>query len=183
LLTLLLVAGSVGLDNFAAAIAIGLSGVDRRVRLRIAVVFGVFEAGMPVVGLLVGRGLSGSLGASAHLVGGGLLIAAGAQMGVAALRSGDGDGRVPALGGAPMGRLIVLAAGLSIDNLIIGFALGAHRSPLVLSIVVIGVVSVGLSLLGLELGQRLGERIEHWSELLGAAVLVAVGVAILFKVI
>jgi len=191
LLTLLLVAGSVGLDNFAAAIAIGLTGVDRRVRLRIAVVFGVFEAGMPVIGLLVGRGLSGSLGAQAHLVGGGLLIAAGAQTAVVELRSRDGDGngdghghdRAPALAGAPLGRLIVLAAGLSIDNLIIGFALGAHRAPLVLSIVVIGVVSVGLSLLGLELGQRLGERIERWSELLGAAVLIAVGVAILFKVI
>ena len=193
MLTLLLVAGSVGLDNFAAAIAIGLTGVDRRVRLRIAVVFGVFEAGMPVIGLLVGRGLSGSLGAQAHLVGGGLLIAAGAQTAVVELRSRDGDGngdgdghghdRAPALAGAPLGRLIVLAAGLSIDNLIIGFALGAHRAPLVLSIVVIGVVSVGLSLLGLEFGQRLGERIERWSELLGAAVLIAVGVAILFKVI
>jgi len=40
LLTLLLVAGAVGADNFAAAIAIGLAGVDRQLRLRIAVVFG-----------------------------------------------------------------------------------------------------------------------------------------------
>jgi putative Mn2+ efflux pump MntP len=183
MLTLLLVAGSVGLDNFAAAIAIGLTGVDRRLRLRIAFVFGVFEAGMPVVGLLIGRGLSGSLGAQAHFVGGGLLIAAGAQMAVAALRSGDGDDRAPGLAGAPLGRLVVLAAGLSIDNLIIGFALGAHRAPLVQAIVIIGLVSVGLSLLGLELGQRLGQRVERWSELLGAAVLVAVGAAILFDVI
>jgi putative Mn2+ efflux pump MntP len=187
LLTLLLVAGSVGLDNFAAAIAIGLSGVDRRLRVRIAVVFGVFEAGMPVIGLLIGRGLSGSLGARAHLLGGSLLIAAGAQMAFLAVRSGSGpgpgDGRAPALASAPLGRLIVLAAALSIDNLIIGFALGARRAPLVLSIVVIGVVSVGLSLVGLELGQRLGERVGRWSELLGAAVLIAVGAAILFKVI
>jgi hypothetical protein len=36
LLTLLLVAGSVGADKLAAAIAIGLAGVDRHVRLRIA---------------------------------------------------------------------------------------------------------------------------------------------------
>ena len=77
----------------------------------------------------------------------------------------------------------MLAAGLSIDNLIIGFALGAHRAPLVLAVIVIGVVSVSLSLLGLELGQRLGESVEQRSELLGAAVLIAVGAAILFKVI
>jgi putative Mn2+ efflux pump MntP len=181
LLTLLLVAGSVGADNFAAAIAIGLAGVDRQVRLRIAVVFGLFEAGMPVIGLLVGRSLSGSLGSRAHLVGGGLLVLVGLQMGVRWLRS---DADAPsALAGAPLARLVLLAAGLSIDNLVIGFALGARDTPLVLSVIVIGVVSVGLSLLGLELGSRLGARVGHRSELLGAGVLVAVGAAILAHVI
>ena len=175
MLTLLLVAGSVGLDNFAAAIAIGLGGVDQRVRLRIAVVFGLFEAGMPVIGLLIGRGLSGALGSAAHLVGGGLLILVGAQMGVSTLRSDDEA--PPALAGAPLGRLALLAAGLSIDNLVIGFALGARDTSLVLAVIVIGVVSVGLSLAGLELGNRLGAEVGHRSELLGAGVLVAVGVA------
>jgi putative Mn2+ efflux pump MntP len=181
LLTLLLVAGSVGADNFAAAIAIGLAGVDRRVRWRIAVVFGLFEAGMPVIGLVVGRSLSGSLGSGAHLVGGGLLILVGLQMGISGLRADDDA--PPALAGAPIARLVVLAAGLSIDNLVIGFALGARATPLVLSVIVIGVVSVGLSLLGLELGSRLGAEVGHRSELLGAGVLVAVGAAILTHVI
>jgi putative Mn2+ efflux pump MntP len=180
-LTLLLVAGPIGADNFAAAIAIGLAGVDRHLRLRIAVVFGLFEAGMPVIGLLVGRSLSGSLSSRAHLVGGGLLVLVGLHMGLSTLRSQD-DG--PAgLAGAPLVRLVVLAAGLSIDNLVIGFALGARDTPLVLSVIVIGVVSVGLSLLGLELGSRLGAEVEHRSELLGAGVLVVVGAAILVHVI
>jgi putative Mn2+ efflux pump MntP len=181
LLTLLLVAGSVGADNFAVAIAIGLAGVDRQVRLRIAVVFGLFEAGMPVIGLLVGRSLAGSLGSRAHLVGGGLLVLVGLQMGISALRSGDDA--PPALAGAPMARLIVLAAVLSIDNLVIGFALGAGDAPLALSVIVIGVVSVGLSLLGLELGSRLGAEVGHRAGLLGAGALVAVGAAILTHVI
>jgi putative Mn2+ efflux pump MntP len=181
LLTLVLVAGSVGLDNFAAAIAIGLAGVDRHVRVRIAVVFGLFEAGMPVIGLLLGRGLSGSLGSHAHLAGGGLLMLVGLQMGVSTLRAGDKAPR--ALAGAPVGRLVVLAAGLSIDNLVIGFALGARNTPLALSVVVIGVISVALSLLGLELGSRLGAGTEQRSELIGAAVLVAVGAAVLTDVL
>jgi manganese efflux pump family protein len=181
LLTLLLVAGSVGADNFAAAIAIGLAGVDRHVRLRIAVVFGLFEAGMPVIGLALGHSLSGSLGSRAHLVGGGLLILVGLQLGISAWRS-DKDA-APALAGAPVARLIVLGAGLSIDNLVIGFALGARDTPLILSVIVIGAVSVALSLLGLELGSRLGAEVGHRSELFGAGVLVAVGAAILTHVI
>lgn len=184
LLTLLLVAGSVGLDNFAASIAIGLAGVDRRLRMRIAVVFGLFEAGMPVIGLLAGRGLARTLGSSAHWVGGGLLILTGAAMAVGWLRHGGATAARPAPDArAPLGRLLVLAGGLSIDNLIVGFALGARNAPLILAVVLIGVVSVGLSLVGLELGSRLGERVEHGSELLAAAVLAAVGAAIMARVL
>ena len=87
--------------------------------------------------------------------------------------------RAPALAGAPLAKLILLGAGLSIDNLVIGFALGARDTPLILSVVVIGVVSVGLSLLGLELGSRLGAEVGHRSELAGARVLIAVGLTIL----
>lgn len=52
---------------------------------------------MPVLGLLAGRGLAGSLGGAAHWIGGGLLVAAGVQMGVGALRDGDGASEAPTL--------------------------------------------------------------------------------------
>ena len=183
MLTILLIAFSVGLDNFAASIAIGLAGVDRQVRLRIAVVFGLFEAGMPLVGLIVGNGLAHTLGDSAHIVGGALLIATGAHGIFATLRSGGDRDFDAALTTTRMTRLIVLGAALSIDNLVVGFALGADHAALVPSIVAIGVVSVGLSLVGLELGARLGARVERYGELIGGVVLVCVGLAILTHLI
>jgi putative Mn2+ efflux pump MntP len=182
-LTIALIAVSIGLDNFAASIAIGLAGVDRRLRLRIATVFGAFEAGMPLVGLLAGRGLARTLGGSAHVVGGALLIATGAHAIVSTLRSGDEDELDGMLAGPPTGRLLVLGAALSIDNLIVGFALGADHAALVPSIVTIGVVSIALSLAGLELGARLGARIERAGELIGGLVLVGVGLAVLMRLV
>ncbi len=182
-LALLLVAGSLGLNNLAASIAIGLSGVDRAARTRVAVAFGAFEAGMPVVGLVIGHQLSHALGSAAHIIGGLLLIAVGAEITIAATRSGDrgaaDSGSESTLASAHFGRLVLLAAGLSIDNLVVGFALGAYRAPLAVSVAVIAAVSVGLSLLGLELGARLGARVEHRSELLSGIVLIATGLAIL----
>ena len=47
MLALVLVAVSLGLSNFAAAVGIGVSGVDARTRLRVGVIFGLFETGMP----------------------------------------------------------------------------------------------------------------------------------------
>ena len=197
MLTILLVALSVGLDNFAASIAIGLAGVDRALRLRIGIVFGAFEAGMPVVGLLIGRGVSGALGSGSHYVAGGLLIAAGAQVAFESLRGARAaqgariPAGAPAAAGAPapplrrppLRRLVLLGGGLSIDNLVVGFALGAQSASLALAVVTIGVVSVALSLAGLELGSRLGERVEHGSELLAAAVLAGVGLAIVLRLL
>src|SRR5260370_7567475 len=62
LLGLFLVSVSVGLSNFAGAIGIGLSGIDARTRLRVGVAFGLFEALMPIIGLLLGQAVAGHLG-------------------------------------------------------------------------------------------------------------------------
>jgi manganese efflux pump family protein len=174
-LALLLVALSLGLSNFAASIAIGISGVDRAVRARVAVAFGLFEAGMPIIGLLVGRTAAHALGSHAQLIAGGLLIATGAYT---VLQARSGSDAAPRATDVRGGRLLVMAASLSIDNLIVGFALGAYRVSLVVAVCVIAAVSVGLSLIGLELGAQLGARIEHNSEVLAGIVLVCVGIAI-----
>ncbi len=60
----------------------------------------------------------------------------------------------------------------------VGFALGAYKVPLVEAAIVIAMVSVGMSLVGLEIGRRLGRSVEQWSAELGGAVLVFVGILI-----
>ncbi len=175
MLALLLVAASLGLSNFAASIAIGISGVDRQLRVRMALAFGVFEAGMPIVGLLLGHRVSHALGTRGHIVAGTLLVATGVFTAVQALRTPD---RSSSTLDPRSGRLLLLAASLSIDNLIVGFALGAYHVSLPVAVTVIAVVSVGLSLIGLELGSQLGTRVEHNSELLAGIVLICVGTVI-----
>ena len=175
MLALLLVALSVGADNFGASTALGVAGVDRNLRLRVGLIFGVFEAAMPVIGLLLGHSLARELGAAAKPIGGALLGLAGAYAIVNELvgekehsRAQERDAR----------RLIVIGAALSIDNLVIGFALGAYHVNIVVAALTIAAVSVALSLLGLEIGARLGGRLGQRSEVVGGAVLIVVGVAI-----
>lgn len=169
-LALLLVSVSLGLSNFAAAIGIGVSGTDARTRLRVGVVFGIFEAGMPVLGLLAGHGLSGVLGQATRWIGAGLLIATG---GYALLQRAPD--RQPA---AAAGRLVVTGLALSIDNVAVGFALGTYHVAVPLAAAIIGAVSITLSLAGLELGARIGARAGQRGETLGGLILIAVGAAI-----
>ena len=177
-IALLFVALALGLSNFAAAIGIGISGVDARTRLRVGVVFGLFETGMPIVGLALGHGLANALGSAAHWIGAGLLIATGAVALWQSLRGGDEEEHAAQSARQPLGRLLVTGLALSIDNLAVGFALGAYHVALLTAALVIGAVSVALSLVGLELGARIGAAAGRRGELVGALVLIAVGIAI-----
>jgi manganese efflux pump family protein len=180
MLGLVLVALSLGLSNFAAAVGIGVSGIDARTRLRVGVIFGLFETAMPILGLLLGRSLASALGHAAHWIGAALLIATGLYAVIQAVRSPhrrqDQDPATPA--GQRTGRLLVTGAALSIDNLAVGFALGTFHVSLAVAAVIIGAVSVTMSLIGLELGSRIGTKTGERGELLGGLVLIGVGIAV-----
>jgi putative Mn2+ efflux pump MntP len=123
-----------------------------------------------------------------------LLIATGVYSLVQALRSardaassGTPNSGPPSSGppssGPPsepqrLGPLLVTGLALSIDNLAVGFALGAVPVSLPVAVIVIGAVSVTLSLVGLELGHRLSTRIGGRGEILGGLVLIGVGIAV-----
>jgi putative Mn2+ efflux pump MntP len=182
---LLLLAVALGLDNLAAAIGFGAGATGRvsgGTRVRIAVVFGLFEAGMPVLGLLLGHGLADGIGEAARWLGGAALIAFGVAGLVQARR--DSGERVEGFpptqrsGAQPMGRLLLSGLVLSGDNLAAGFALGAYHAGIVLAAVVFGVVSVAMSLAGLELGARIGAAAGERSELIACLLLIVVGAVI-----
>jgi manganese efflux pump family protein len=170
-LALILAAFAVGFGNFAASVSIGLSGADRATRLRVGLVFGIFEAGMPLIGLLAGHSAVAALGGFSGITGGLLLILIGGWQLIQALRASGGSSPP-----ASFRRLLLTGFALSLDNLVVGFSLGVTHTSLIEALVVFGAASVVLSLAGLEIGQRLGQAFEFGAEYLAAAVLLAVGV-------
>ncbi len=175
MLALFLVAAAVGLDNFAASAAFGVTGVDTRMRLRVSLVFGVCEAGMPVAGLAIGEQLAGTIGSAGRWTAAALLILVGGYGMVMSLRGGsDGIGA----SAARPGRLILIGLALSLDNLVVGFALGSYHVSIIEGALIIGLVSVTLALAGLELGARIGRRAGGRGEQLAGALLISVGIAI-----
>jgi putative Mn2+ efflux pump MntP len=160
-----------GLVNEAARRRHGWSGIAC-----LLAVTGLFEAGLPLLGLLLGHGLAGTLGHAARWIGAALLIATGLYALIQAFRHRGGDTTSAASQG--LGKLLVSGLALSIDNLAVGFALGTYHVTLLTAAVLIGVVSVTMALAGLELGRLLGTKIGERGEALGGIVLVGVGIAI-----
>jgi len=175
ILSLLLVSLSVGLSNFAGAIGIGLSGINVKTRIRVGLSFGFFEALMPALGLLLGHQLAWLFGGYGKYVGGAILILTGAYtlFQERVIKKDQTQRQEMSSRG-----LLVTALALSIDNLAVGFALAVYPVDVWLAALTFGVVSIVMSLVGLEVGHHLGKRVEEWSEEIGGGVLILVGVLI-----
>src|SRR6202050_2731964 len=185
-IALLLAAVAVGLSNLAASIGIGVTGVTAKTRLQVSLVFGVFESGMPIVGLLIGQRFASDLGQAVRWPGAILLMVVGAFGLVRSLRdsrkSATGESpqpaAVPAVPPSRLGRLLISGFVLSLDNLVVGFALGTYQVDILTGAILIGAVSVAMSLAGLELGGLLGRWAGQRSEQMSGLILIVGGAAI-----
>jgi putative Mn2+ efflux pump MntP len=76
-------------------------------------------------------------------------------------------------------RLVLAGLVLSLDNLTVGFALGAYHVRPLLAAAVIGTVSVALSVAGLLAGARLGRAAGRRSDVLAGLILIGAGAAVI----
>lgn len=156
---LVLVALAVAVDSFAAAAALGLAGPTRRRKLEIALVFGLFEGGMPLIGLLLGGQLTPMLGGAARPAGAALLGLAGAYQVAGEFLPRRRNGSLHGW----RARLWLSAVALSVDNLVVGLALGTYNVPVPAALGTFAAAGCGLSLLGVELGSRAGRLLDRMS--------------------
>ncbi|WP_249226538.1 manganese efflux pump MntP [Alicyclobacillus mengziensis] len=163
---------AMGLNNALASIALGTSGIKRSRQLQIALLFAVFEAIMPLFGILLGNEVARLIGNHARYIGVGLLGVVGIYF---FLKAADTESEeVAQAGGLPGFKVIVLAIALSLDNLTVGFGLGMLNVPLTVAAIAFGCISLAMTYIGLEIGRFLGARISVSADKLSGIVLIAV---------
>lgn len=174
---ILAIALALAMDVLAVSLAIGLSQkhVPAGAMLRLASAFGLFQAGMTLIGSFAGENLIKVIQGIDHWVAFGLLLFVGVRMGYESFRPPHVDKADPSKGLA----LITLAVATSIDALAVGLSLAALRASLWYPAAVIGAVSFAVGIVGVRVGPRIGRFLGRWAELLGGAVLLAIGVRIL----
>ena len=150
----------------------GTTKLPRVHQLRIAILFALFEALMPVIGIFVGSLLAASIGHYAKFIGAIVLLCTGVYT---FFKTADGD--VEDAGATPSAsKTWLLAVVLSLDNLSVGFGLGMFHVSLALAAVVFGGISLLLTFLGLEVGRMLGHRLSISTDRLTGIILAIVAV-------
>ncbi|MER6108981.1 MULTISPECIES: manganese efflux pump MntP [Streptomyces] len=162
------------LDNFRVSIALGTVPFGLKRAVQVALTFGLWDAIMPLVGLLIGRQIGEFVGGVADLVGAAALGGYGLYLVISALRNPEPDelDHPWALFGIPLT--------LSLDNLVAGASLGVLGLSPWFSAAVFGVMTAVMSLIGLRLGRAAARFIRVRSDLLSGVTLIIAAVALPF---
>lgn len=179
LLILLAIAVGLGMDAFAVSVATGvkLCRVSPAQTIRMALAFGFFQLLMPVIGWLAGRSVVSTLQAVDHWVAFSLLAVVGGHMIWGGLRQ-DEKGmwqKDPTRGWL----LLALAIATSIDALAVGLGFSVLQVAIWLPALIIGLVAAGMTVLGLQIGCRVGLAFGQRMEILGGIILIIIGLNIL----
>ncbi len=183
---LLLLSVALAMDCFTVSL---MSGVMLRravtaAILRMALLFGVFQAAMPLAGWLGTAHFSQYLEAVDHWIAFGLLAFIGGKM---IKESFDDDDSQPSFNPLRLRTQLLLAVATSIDAMAVGISMAClgydHITALTLPLVMIGTASVVMSIAGYWLGVRFGRIVARRlkPELLGGLVLVFIGIKVLLS--
>lgn len=184
-----LLAVALAMDCFTVSIVSGVI-LSNRFRLfskeglgvfRMAFLFGLFQALMPLIGWFATSRFSEHLEAIDHWIAFALLAFIGGKM---ILESFEEE-KEPSFNPQQLKMQLVLAIATSIDALAVGISfacMGYHRlTQLTIPLFIISIVSFLFSVLGYVLGARFGKSIARKlkPELLGGIILVVIGAKIL----
>jgi len=175
---IVLIAVGLAMDAFAVSICAGTNELTKgkRPTFRLSFHFGLFQFFMPVIGWFLGTGIQKYIEDYDHWI---VLILL-SYVGIKMIKSGFDKNSEIEKGDLSKGlNLVMVSIATSIDALAVGISLAMLQSGIWYPSIIIGVITAGLSVLGVQLGNKLGSKFGKRMEILGGIILVLIGIRIL----
>ena len=167
------------MDAFAVSICKGLSmkKMNWKNTIIIALYFGIFQALMPVIGYFLGTTFEGLVTKFDHWIAFALLLAIGGSM-IKEAFSKDEENKNDKVDFKTMS---VLALATSIDALAVGITFAFFEVNVLLAVTIIGLITFIISIIGVKIGNRFGDKFQSKAELMGGIILILLGIKILLE--
>ena len=177
----LLLGLALAMDCFSVSITSGLIQKQYRMKpiLLMAFLFGLFQAMMPLIGWVLSISFGEYVENIGHWIAFALLLFIGGKM----IYDYFHDSDSPSFDPNKFTVIITLALATSIDALAVGVSFMCMGMTTLSSItqplLIIGIISTLLSLLGSIIGISIGKRFKFPAELIGGLILIGIGIKIL----
>ena len=182
LLELFILAVGLSMDAFAVAVTKGLAmkKMSFKNAIIIGLYFGLFQAGMPLIGYFLGTQFEDKITSFDHWIAFILLAFLGIKMIKEAL-SKDEDEENEEGASLDFKTMSILAIATSIDALAVGITFGFLQVDIVPAVSFIGIVTFALSVVGVKIGNVFGTKYKSKAELAGGIILIGIGLKILLS--
>ncbi len=167
------------MDAFAVAICKGVSikKLNWNQSIIVGTYFGMFQAGMPVIGYILGLSFENLVRQIDHWITFILLTAIGINM-IKQIFSKGQENHNDKIDAKTM---IVLALATSIDALAVGIAFAFFDINIWYVASIIGIITFVLSFIGVKIGNNFGKKYEKKAELFGGIILILMGIKIMLE--
>ncbi|MFA6062704.1 MAG: manganese efflux pump MntP family protein [Gallionella sp.] len=175
MLEVIILAIALSMDAFAVSIGLGAKKTNNaHLGLLAGVYFGAFQALMPFIGYLGGRGILGWIEAYAHWIALILLTLIGTKMIYESWR----DELDPDFVDFSHKMMLILSIATSIDAMAAGFSLTLIDFNAYIACLIIGATTFAFSWAGVRIGEKSGTYLENKAEFFGGTVLILIGIKI-----
>ncbi len=176
MIEILILSVALAMDAFAVSIGLGSKKGSGSMALKAGLYFGIFQALMPFIGYLGGKGVLGWVEAYAHWIAFALLAAIGAKM----IYEGMQENIEEDLAAVTSKMMLILAIATSVDAMAAGFSLTLLPVNPFVACAIIGAVTFALSAIGVHIGRSGSTWFEGKAEVAGGATLILIGIKTLF---
>jgi len=179
---IILISIGLAMDAFGVSIGKGLTmpvGENGR-KVTLAFLFGLFQFLMPLIGWLIGRQFIDVIADWDHWIIFGLL----GYLGIAMIREGlsddddEDDDDKQFLG---VWEMMMLSVATSLDAMAVGLTFAFLPINVWKASTMIGVITFGISLVGVYLGKFMGRFVGKYADIVGGGVLILIGTKILLQ--
>lgn len=177
-LSTILLALGLAMDAFCVSVTGGMvSGkADFVLAFKVALFFAGFQMLMPWIGWHLGHGIAIYLGQYVRWIAFLLLLLIGVKMIYESFRNQENKS---SFNFDRIATLFLLAIATSIDAFAVGVSFSFLRWDIGKPILIIGIITLLLSLIGVKIGKVLGCLIKRYAELVGGIILILIGLRVL----
>ena len=180
---LLLIGVGLSMDAFAVSVCKGLAmrKVNKKQAFIIGLFFGGFQALMPMIGWALGTQFESYITSIDHWIAFVLLALIGGKMVIEATKTEEEQEIKQMDPPLDMKEMLLLAIATSIDALAVGITFAFLQYPIVEAMLIIGMTTFVLSIIGVYVGNAFGSRYQKRAEMAGGIILILIGLKILLE--
>ena len=180
---IILLAIALAMDAFSVSITQGMLIRKKAfpLALKLSIVFGFFQALMPLVGYLLGTAFASYIQSIDHWIAFILLGFLGIRMIRESLQSDELPESGHDLDSLDFKTVIVLAIATSIDALAAGVTFAFLKTNILMAVATIGILTAFLCFIGVYVGYLARSKFKFNMELIGGCILVILGLKILLE--